>query len=81
MELIKYLNDRYAITFIMVLHDLNQAILYSDQIVIMKEGLIYQYGTPDKVINANTLKEVFGVHAQIEIEPDEETCYSLNKIK
>ena len=38
LEVVKSLNEKYNITIVMVLHDLNQAINYSHNIVIMKNG-------------------------------------------
>ena len=35
LEVVKSLNEKYNITIVMVLHDLNQAINYSHNIVIM----------------------------------------------
>ena len=39
LEVVKSLNEKYNITIVMVLHDLNQAINYSHNIVIMKNGI------------------------------------------
>ena len=36
LDLVKKLNEEYKMTIVMVLHDINQAIKYSDNIVIMK---------------------------------------------
>ena len=37
----------------MVLHDINQALKYSDNIIIMKKGKIIESGKSEKVINMN----------------------------
>ena len=39
LDLVKKLNEEYKMTIVMVLHDINQAIKYSDNIVIMKNVL------------------------------------------
>src|SRR5699024_10216802 len=38
LDLIKLLNKKYGLTILMVLHDINQAIRYSDIIITMKDG-------------------------------------------
>ncbi len=38
LELVKELNEVYGLTIVMVLHDINQAIRYSDHIIVMKDG-------------------------------------------
>ena len=65
LELVKKLNEEHSITIIMVLHDINQAIKYSDNIVIMKDGKIIEEGNPKKVINENTIKSVYNVEGVI----------------
>ena len=63
LELVKQLNEQHGITIVMVLHDINQAIRYSDHIILMKSGQILAEGTPRQVITAKTVKEVYGVNA------------------
>lgn len=52
-------------TIITILHDINQAVQYSDKIFLMKNGKIFKSGTPDEVINSETLKNVYGVDAKL----------------
>ena len=40
LRLVKKLNTEYGMTIIMVLHDINQAVFYSDNIIAMKNGKI-----------------------------------------
>ena len=42
LELVKKLNEEFGITIVMVLHDINQAIKYSDNIIVMKDGRIIE---------------------------------------
>lgn len=65
MKLIHTINKEKNITIIMVLHDLNQAIEYSDKIILMKAGKIYDYGLPNDVINYENLKNVYNIKCQI----------------
>ncbi|MDY3052549.1 MAG: ABC transporter ATP-binding protein [Ndongobacter sp.] len=66
LELIRKLNREYGITIIMVLHDINQAIHYSDWVVGLKEGAIVTEGKPEQVITTESLKELYGVSLSVE---------------
>ena len=59
LELVKELNEESNLTVVMVLHDINQAIHYSDEIIAMKNGQLMFQGKPHEVINQKTLKEVY----------------------
>lgn len=65
LELIKTLNQKHNMTIIMVLHDINQAIKYSHNIVIMKKGKIIESGKSKDIINKNIIKEVYNVEGFI----------------
>ncbi|WP_298586913.1 ABC transporter ATP-binding protein, partial [uncultured Selenomonas sp.] len=65
MEIIKRLNREHAMTVIMVLHDINHALQYADEIAVIKDKRIFSRGTPHDVLNVAMLAEVFGVHADI----------------
>ena len=61
LELVKKLNEEYGITIVMVLHDINQAIKYSHNIIIMKNGKLIKSGSAKSIINRELLKEVYKV--------------------
>lgn len=65
LELIKHLNKKEGITVIMVLHDINQAARFSDEIVIIKKGKAFASGSPCDVINIGNLRDVFRVETDI----------------
>ncbi|WUU18400.1 ABC transporter ATP-binding protein [Streptomyces sp. NBC_00663] len=56
-------------TVVMVLHDLNLATRYSDNLVVMKEGAILAQGHPRDVITAELLHEAFGLRAMVIDDP------------
>ncbi len=56
-------------TVVMVLHDLNLATRYSDNLIVMKEGAIRAQGRPRDVITAELLAEVFGLRARVIDDP------------
>nr|PPQ55468.1 cobalamin/Fe(3+)-siderophore ABC transporter ATP-binding protein [Streptomyces sp. QL37] len=56
-------------TVVMVLHDLNLATRYSDNLVVMREGAILAQGHPRDVITAELLEEAFGLRAKVIDDP------------
>lgn len=63
LELVKTLNEEHGLTIVMVLHDINQAIRYSDHIIMMKAGKIIAEGAPREIITKEVIKEVYSVDA------------------
>ncbi len=63
LELVKELNEQHELTIVMVLHDINQAIRYSDHIILMNDGRVVAEGEPKNVITKEVIKEVYGVNA------------------
>ena len=63
MEIIADVNRRFATTIVMVLHDVNHARLYSDEVLILKDKGIFAAGDPKKILSAQILSEVFNVRA------------------
>lgn len=69
MELVREINEKFNITIVMVLHELNQASKYSDRLVIMKDGEIVSDGCPIDVINKETIKQVYKIECDIDNDP------------
>ena len=65
LKLVRTLNEQYGMTIIMVLHDINQSLYYSDEIIAMKDGKICAQGEPQKVITSELMREVYGVDLKI----------------
>ncbi|MEX2320678.1 MAG: ATP-binding cassette domain-containing protein [Saccharospirillum sp.] len=57
-------------TVITVLHDLNQACRYADELVVLKQGRLMDQGAPKKVMTEAMLREVFSLDAQILDDPE-----------
>lgn len=70
LDLVKRLNDEHGLTIVMVLHDMNQALRYSDHIIMMNDGYIVAEGTPREVVTAERVYDVYGVTSRI-YEDDE----------
>jgi iron complex transport system ATP-binding protein len=65
LRLVRRLKEEYGITVIMVLHDINQSLYYSDEIIAMKDGAVIAQGKPDEVISERLIKEVYGVELRL----------------
>ena len=61
LKLVQKLNREYGITIIMVLHDMNQAIHYSDRIIGLKDGHVAAEGAPDEIITPESIRELYGI--------------------
>lgn len=68
LELVKEINEEHDITIVMVLHDINQAIKYSDEVVVMKQGRIFAKGDPNEIITADLMREVYGIEVMVKEE-------------
>ena len=63
MQLITRLNQELGLTVVMVVHDLNHAIMYADHVVVVKAGKLVISGAPREIITADLLADVFKVKA------------------
>lgn len=63
MQLITRLNQELGLTVVMVVHDLNHAIMYADHVVVVKAGHLVTSGAPREIITADLLADVFKVKA------------------
>lgn len=61
LRLVRRLNREHGMTVIMVLHDINQAMRYSDEVVALAEGHLVVQGSPTQVLTPAVLREVYGV--------------------
>ena len=65
LELIRKLNSKYHLTIVMILHDINQAICYSDEIIGLKDGEISVQGKTKEVITETTIEELYGLKLKV----------------
>ena len=69
MDLVDRLHDELGRTVVVVLHDLNLAARYSDQLVVVSGGRVVVQGTPREVLTKELLREVFGLAAVVIDDP------------
>ena len=70
LHLAQRLNREQGKTVVMVLHDLNQAVRYSDEIIAMKGGEVYAQGPAGQVLTHDLLRDVFGLKGHLLEDPD-----------
>ena len=72
MRTLRTLKDlaEQGIGILMVVHDINLASLYCDQIVILKNGEVLANGHPSATLTEDTLLSAFNVHLQTSTHPD-----------
>jgi len=71
IDVLDLVNDLHesGCTVVMVLHDLNLATRYSDNLVVMRQGSILAQGHPRDVITTELLHEAFGLRAKVIDDP------------
>ncbi|MCG8656494.1 ABC transporter ATP-binding protein [Yimella sp. NH-Cas1] len=69
LDLVTDLNRERGTTVAMVLHDLNLAARYADELIAVKEGTVVAQGGPAEVITAERVRGVFGLTASIVPDP------------
>ncbi|MBQ7515882.1 MAG: ABC transporter ATP-binding protein, partial [Schwartzia sp.] len=65
LNIVDEINRDYKMTVVMVLHDINHALQYSDEIVVIKNQGVFAHGTPKEILTVDMLARVFGVRADI----------------
>lgn len=80
LELVEELNREEELTVVMVLHDINQALKYSHNIIIMKNGKIINEGNAKKVITMDMLNKVYNIGGFIN-ETNDETFFVPLKLE
>lgn len=60
-------------TVVAVLHDLNQAARYADEVVVMNHGQVVASGAPSEVMTSDLVAEVFGLACEMVADPQSGT--------
>ncbi|PJN91684.1 ABC transporter ATP-binding protein, partial [Bacillus sp. mrc49] len=69
LDLLFDLNELENRTIVMVLHDLNLACRYADNLVAVKDGAIHAEGRPEEIITPGLVQQVFGMECHISFDP------------
>ncbi len=81
LELIQSLNREHGKTIVMILHDINQAIVCSDRIVALADGHVVGNGTPDEVMTEDGISSMFGINLDVvEINGQKQVVLPLKRM-
>jgi iron complex transport system ATP-binding protein len=69
LELVRELNIERGLTVVAAMHDLNQASLYFDRLILLKEGKVWADGTPQQVLTEAGISQVFAASVRVEQHP------------
>jgi iron complex transport system ATP-binding protein len=61
LSLLRELSHERGLTIVVVLHDINLAARYCDELVALNDGRISARGKPSEIVQSDVLKSVFGV--------------------
>lgn len=61
LRLLRHLTDAHGLAVIVVLHDINLAARFCDDIVALRDGRHFTTGTPATLMRSDTLEAVYGV--------------------
>ena len=60
-KLLRDISRETGMLVIMICHDLNIAAKYSDKVLMMSDGKVYAYGTPEEVFTPDNIRNVYDV--------------------
>ncbi|WP_394280159.1 ABC transporter ATP-binding protein [Microbacterium sp.] len=69
LDLLTDLNRRRGTTIVMVLHDINLAARYADHLFALKAGRLVAHGTPEDVVTAELMRDVFDLDSVVIPDP------------
>ncbi len=69
LDLLRSLNRTRGTTVVAVLHDLNLAARYADELVVMRGGAIVAHGAPGEVLTEQVVADAFGLRALVIPDP------------
>lgn len=69
LEIARWLIDRHGWSVLAVLHDMNQAAAYADQVVLLEGGRCLAQGSPGDTLTDAYLNQAFAVIAHVQAHP------------
>ena len=55
---------------LLIVHDLNLAARYCDDLLLLDKGGVFSSGSPDQVLRADVLYQVFGLEVLVQQHPE-----------
>lgn len=65
LQLVRRLNREQGMTIVMVLHDINQALSYSDELIGLKDGRVAFQGAPEEVVTPESIRDLYGIRLPV----------------
>lgn len=62
MQLIRRLVDQQELTVVIIMHDINLAAQYCDDIIALKSGLVCHHAAVENIMQVDVLKDIFNVN-------------------
>lgn len=69
LNLLQQLNEEMGLTVLMVIHDLNLAAEYCDNLLLLKNGELYKQGVPSEVLTYDTIEAVYDTAVIVDSNP------------
>lgn len=66
MRTLRKMADELGKTIVLVIHDINFASCYSDNILAMKDGALIAQGSPEELMHSSVLAQVYDIDIRIE---------------
>jgi iron complex transport system ATP-binding protein len=70
LDLIRDLAELHGVTIGIVLHDLDQAALIADRVILLDAGRIVAAGTPSEVFVGDRLSSAYGIRIEVDVDAD-----------
>ncbi|OHW62342.1 putative siderophore transport system ATP-binding protein YusV [Andreesenia angusta] len=70
LDTVRKLNREKGVTVVAILHDLNLAAEYSDKLFLISKGEIVAKGSPEEVLTASNIEEVYGLKVNLVENPE-----------
>lgn len=64
LQVIEAMNRMENRTIVMVLHDLNQALQFSDEVIVMQDGEVVAKGRTEEVLTESLIQRIFQTHVK-----------------
>ena len=74
MKMLRRITDELGKTVIIVIHDINFASCYSDEIIALQNGEISVCGTVDEIMQASTLSELYDMDFEVKEINNKKIC-------
>lgn len=77
LEIVRELNRQLGLTVVMVLHDINHAIRFSDSLCAMKEGRLLKKGSSKEMLDSKMLREIYQIEGRFYFDEKNECPFVI----